>query len=71
LEREKFITNKQVSSEFQLMGPLGELTEIAKRQKYPNGKPAEGIVIRPIENVFSEILMKRLSFKVLNPEYKD
>jgi len=50
---------------------IGDLIELAKLEKYPNGKPAEGIVIRPIENVFSEILMKRLSFKVLNPEYKD
>lgn len=37
---------------------------------YPNGKPREGIVIRPVK----EARMpdgKRLSFKVINPEYKD
>jgi RNA ligase (TIGR02306 family) len=50
---------------------ITELIRYAKEQKYPNGKPAEGLVIRPRENVFSEILRKRLSFKVLNPNYKE
>ena len=37
---------------------------------YPNGRPREGIVIRPVK----EVRMpdgQRLSFKVINPEYKD
>ena len=40
---------------------------------HPNGKrvPAEGIVIRPCEPVFSHILGKSLSVKVINQNYRD
>lgn len=40
--------------------------------KYPNGKPQEGIVVRSIkeESVMTVDGMKRLSFKVINAEYK-
>jgi hypothetical protein len=43
---------------------------MAKKQVYPNGVPAEGIVIRPVEEGKSP-LGDRLSFKVINPLYKD
>jgi hypothetical protein len=38
-------------------------------QKYSNGKPAEGIVIRPL--IEQRINGDRLSFKVINLQYKD
>lgn len=38
--------------------------------KYPNGKPGEGIVIRPLKEEFVP-RFGRLSFKVLNLLYKD
>ncbi|VVB70870.1 RNA ligase [uncultured archaeon] len=50
---------------------LAKLQEIANNVKYDNGKPAEGIVIRPYtKNVKSAILLKDLSVKVINQNYK-
>lgn len=46
---------------------LEELVKFASEQKYPNGQPAEGIVIRPKEGFTSTILKKSWSGKVLNP----
>lgn len=43
------------------------LTTIADRQ-YPNGMPAEGVVIRSINNL---LVHKPISFKVINLNYKD
>ena len=36
---------------------------------YPNGGPKEGIVIRPLEPVFSPLISAPLSMKVINNEY--
>lgn len=36
---------------------------------YPNGREAEGIVIRPMEPMYSPTLKGGLSFKVINPEF--
>lgn len=48
---------------------LEQLLEMAKG-KYPNtNNNREGIVVRPIEETFSETLRGRLSFKVINNEY--
>ena len=44
-----------------------ELVKLASEQKYPNGFPAEGIVIRPNEGFTSGVLKKIWSGKVLNP----
>lgn len=45
------------------------LLELAEQQKYPNGHPAEGIVVRPIYPLYSDKLRGRLSFKVMNNKY--
>jgi RNA ligase (TIGR02306 family) len=54
---------------------INYLQQFANVQEYihPNGKrvPAEGIVIRPCEPVFSHILGKSLSVKVINQNYRD
>lgn len=47
---------------------MDKLIEMAKGT-YPNGYPREGIVIRPLQGVYSEILKHRLSFKVVSNEY--
>ena len=36
---------------------------------YPNGYPAEGVVIRPVREFRSEVLKGRASFKVINNKY--
>ena len=36
---------------------------------YPNGREAEGIVVRPMEWMYSNTLKGGLSFKVINPEF--
>lgn len=46
-----------------------DLQFLADSVKYPNGKPAEGVVIRPENGGF--VNDKRLSFKVINLNYKD
>ena len=47
------------------------LQEIANSVKYSNGSLGEGIVIRPVTPVYSSILGKYLSVKILNQNYKD
>ena len=49
------------------------LRKLAEQQVYPNGKPAEGIVVRPLveQQVIVDTTPTRLSFKVLNLLYKD
>ncbi len=37
--------------------------------KYACGSAKEGIVVRPIEPVYSEVLSTSLSFKVINNDY--
>lgn len=46
-----------------------DLLSIAEKARYRNGKSAEGIVVRPLENLYCEELGKDLSFKVISPEY--
>lgn len=46
-----------------------DLLEISNNAKYRNGKPAEGIVVRPTEPFYCDELGKNLSFKVISPEY--
>ncbi len=48
-----------------------KLQEIADNQTYPNGAKAEGVVIRPKEVVWSNVLDKELSVKLINQNYKD
>lgn len=48
-----------------------ELVKLASEQKYPNGYPAEGIVIRPKEQLISTVLKKAWSGKVLNPLFDE
>ena len=45
------------------------LLEMANRLDYPNGNPAEGIVWRPANYVYSQILKGRLSFKTVSNRY--
>ena len=49
---------------------LPELVELASAQEYATGRPAEGIVIRPVEEARSLVLDSgRLSAKVLSEHY--
>lgn len=48
---------------------LDALLDLANSVIYMNGKHGEGIVVRPIYNVYSRILQGPLSFKVISPEY--
>jgi RNA ligase (TIGR02306 family) len=48
-----------------------ELVKLASEQKYPNGKPAEGVVVRPQEGFTSGVLKKWWSGKVLNPLFDE
>jgi RNA ligase (TIGR02306 family) len=48
-----------------------ELVKLASEQKYPNGYPAEGIVVRPKEGFVSGVLKKAWSGKVLNPLFDE
>jgi len=50
---------------------LEELISLANKQTYPNGSPAEGIVVRPQESFTSIVLKKAWSGKVLNENYKE
>lgn len=46
-----------------------EMRSLAESITYPNGSPAEGIVIRALDG--SRHLNERISFKVINLKYKD
>lgn len=49
---------------------MDELLEIAVEAKYPeNNKPAEGLVVRPEVEAYSEAISGRMSFKVMNNKY--
>ncbi len=49
---------------------LPELVEMAGAEDYASGRPAEGIVIRPVEEARSAILESgRLSAKVISERY--
>lgn len=48
---------------------LDHLLNLAKSVKYPNNFPAEGIVLRPQDNFYSETLKDRWSCKILNSDY--
>lgn len=50
---------------------LEELIKLANEQKYSTGGPAEGIVIRPKDSFYSNILKKSWSGKVLNENYNE
>jgi RNA ligase (TIGR02306 family) len=50
---------------------LKELQDIANNLKYDCGSNAEGIVVRPHVNTYSNTLHGNLSFKVINENYKD
>lgn len=56
-------------------GPIGESTTVADLLKiandldYANGTPAEGIVWRPTEETYSEVLKGRLSFKTISNRF--
>jgi RNA ligase (TIGR02306 family) len=50
---------------------LESLIELANEVKYPNGSPAEGIVIRPTRHMHSQILNKQWSGKVISELYED
>ncbi len=52
---------------------VDELRALVEKQVYHNGKPAEGIVVRPLNEEMVEVNHEtvRLSFKVINPLYRD
>ena len=50
---------------------LEDLIKFSSEQKYPNGQPAEGIVIRPKQGFPSQVLKKSWSGKVLNPLFEE
>lgn len=60
-----------VEEGFKFEYTLEQLIAIANELKYPNGKPAEGIVLRSKVPFFSEILNKTWSGKIINENYKD
>jgi RNA ligase (TIGR02306 family) len=48
---------------------IEQLIDFASQQKYANGSPAEGIVIRSLDGAYSSELGKRQSVKVINPNF--
>ena len=50
---------------------IDELKELANSVIYADGKPGEGIVIRPMNPIYSPTLGKSLSVKVININYKE
>jgi len=50
---------------------LSELIILANKQKYTNGNPSEGIVLRPKEEFTSTILKKSWSGKIISESYKE
>jgi RNA ligase (TIGR02306 family) len=43
----------------------------ASTLRYASCVPAEGMVLRPVDTMYSDVLRSRLSVKVINPLYKD
>jgi RNA ligase (TIGR02306 family) len=52
-----------------LFKTIKEYLEFAKGNYFNTSNPREGIVIRPLEYVFSSTLQNRLTFKVINNDY--
>ncbi len=50
---------------------IDELIKMANELKYPNGSPAEGIVIRPVEVTESAVLRSRMSVKVISEVFSE
>lgn len=50
---------------------LEDLIALANKISYLNGKPAEGIVVRPWTPIFSHVLKKNWSAKIINENYND
>ena len=48
---------------------MDDLLKLADSLNYDNGKPCEGIVIRPINEMYSNVMKGRMSFKVLNNDF--
>lgn len=48
---------------------IDELLDIASALKYPNGSLAEGVVFRPLIEMYSKALKGRMSFKVVSNEF--
>lgn len=46
------------------------LLRLSTSQRYGNGFPAEGIVVRPMSPVYASKNHKTLSFKIINPEFE-
>lgn len=50
---------------------IDKIKEITNNLKYDNGAWAEGVVLRPVIPVYSSILNKELSVKLISENYKD
>lgn len=50
---------------------LEDLIALANKMVYLNGKPAEGIVVRPWDPFFSSVLKKNWSVKIINENYQE
>jgi RNA ligase (TIGR02306 family) len=50
-------------------GSIESLQELANEQKYPNGEPCEGIVVRPVLDIHSDYLKRRLSVKIISETF--
>ena len=50
---------------------LEDLIKLSNEQKYPNGKPAEGIVVRSKDPFYSTVLKKTWSGKIISELYKE
>lgn len=48
---------------------VSRMLEVASALNYSNGTPAEGIVWRPVVEVYSEVLKGRMSFKTISNRY--
>ncbi len=48
---------------------LTQLLELVSEIDYPNGGPAEGLVFRPTQEMYSKTLRGRMSFKVVSNRY--
>lgn len=60
---------KTVFNDFFEFKTVDELLEFAGKDTYPNGHPQEGVVFKPLVEMYSEALCGRLQFKVLNNKY--